>query len=168
MSNLTIEAYPTPFARSKHTRSSRLQSTKPSRSVTSPGVVMVNGASAPVTVGLSIYSAVGIPFLQSIQTGKYLHRRVTAHRSVSPTAHQHQPRARTMSDSARALTDIVRVDKDMITDSLDGLCEAHALRQQMAADQGEPFDEDLRPLLDEYVSSLPSHERDFARSMYER
>lgn len=73
-----------------------------------------------------------------------------------------------MSDSARALTDIVRADKDMITDSLDGLCEAHALRQQMAADQGEPFDEDLRPLLDEYVSSLPSHERDFARSMYER
>jgi len=61
-----------------------------------------------------------------------------------------------------------QINKDMITDSLDGLCEAHALRQQMAADQGEPFDEDLRPLLDEYVSSLPSHERDFARSICER
>jgi hypothetical protein len=38
----------------------------------------------------------------------------------------------------------------------------------MAADQNELFEEDLRPLLDEYVSSLPIHEREFAQSHRKR
>jgi polycomb protein EED len=62
----------------------------------------------------------------------------------------------------------LKINEEKIIDSLEGLCEAHALRQQMAADQGESFQEDLRPLLDEYISSLPIHEREFAQSHRER
>lgn len=45
------------------------------------------------------------------------------------------------------------------------MSEAHALRRQMAADQGEPFEEDLKTLLGEYVDGLPEHEKEFAQSL---
>jgi hypothetical protein len=35
----------------------------------------------------------------------------------------------------------------------------------MAADQGEPFEEDLKTLLSEYIEGLPEHEREFAQSL---
>lgn len=47
------------------------------------------------------------------------------------------------------------------------MAEAHALRMQMAMDQGEPFDEDLKDLWARYVDELPKHERDFARLLGE-
>ena len=63
------------------------------------------------------------------------------------------------------MTNIIQVDKKKIVDALEGLCEAHELRRQMAEDQGYLFDEDLPTLLGAYVESLPEHEREFARSL---
>ena len=59
-------------------------------------------------------------------------------------------------------------DKKKIVDTLEGMSEAHELRRQMAADQGEPFEEDLQDLLGEYVEGLPEHEKEFARSLEEQ
>lgn len=45
------------------------------------------------------------------------------------------------------------------------MSEAYALRMQMAMDQGEPFEEDLKDLWTKYVDELPEHQREFARSL---
>jgi hypothetical protein len=46
-----------------------------------------------------------------------------------------------------------------------GIILDHSSRQQLAAEQGEEFDEDLRVTLGEYIQSLPEHEQGFAWSL---
>jgi hypothetical protein len=46
-----------------------------------------------------------------------------------------------------------------------GIILDHSSRQQLAAEQGEAFDEDLRVTLGEYIQGLPEHEQKFAWSL---
>lgn len=68
-------------------------------------------------------------------------------------------------DQEIPVQDEPNINKKKITDTFHAMSEAHALRRQMAADQGEPFEEDLKTLLGEYVGGLPEHEKEFAQSL---
>jgi hypothetical protein len=56
-------------------------------------------------------------------------------------------------------------DKKDIEYVMIGIISDYSSREQLAAEQGEDFDEDLGLVLDEWVESLPEHERAFAWSL---
>ena len=49
-----------------------------------------------------------------------------------------------------------------------GLVTEYLVRQQLAAEQGDAFDEDISVILGGYVETLEEHERVFAWSLQER
>jgi len=46
-----------------------------------------------------------------------------------------------------------------------GVMSDHAMREQLAKEQGEDFDEDMRVTLAQYIESLPEDERVIAWSL---
>jgi len=56
-------------------------------------------------------------------------------------------------------------DKKDIQDAMIGVMSDHAMREQLAKEQGEDFDEDMRVTLAQYIESLPEDERVIAWSL---